>query len=1021
MSMASSPARHRRALITSMPAAIAALMAASLMAFAQAPPGQSSNPFGLTPRQPQTAPPGQRPPQQQQQAPAPAASPVIARVGGRPITQLDFDRVAQPYFNTLRGQLGASFAGEIEKTATFNVLDELVRRELLAIETLRQNIQVSQDELDALLMQDPFFLTDGRFDPVKFANYKTNPGTNYQTVLPRIREMAAISKLDASLRKRFTPASAQVRAEWARRNDQVRFKMLPLLTRDMPLEPEATEAEWAAYFQGHPDQFMRKTRVRLRYARLPLPAEGDTTRAAEEAKALERARAVADSLRQGTLPDTAAELTDSGLFDIPAPSIPGLGRVAGLTDTLGRLDVDSTIRIVGPYTVRDAVILGVVAERQPKHVPPMREVLGDVKRRADQEKRRVTNEADRRAFHETNRERWRGTRASLTRVTLNASTIAVKPPLPQEIDRWYVQHGRSLFGLPDSSKAWVPPLTDSLRAVAGARMTEEQRPQLAAEAMARIVGALRTARDARVPARANGAAAETLTFVKSSGPDTLFNAPFVDSLLASAAATKGTLQGPRAFGPYWAAWRVDAVDTSFVPPYEAVRARSDQEFTTDRRNKDEVEGRGYFEEHRADFMTPVKYALDYVAVRIPPPDSVRIPEAEIRRRYQANAKSYRQEEQVKARHILFMTRDAGQDVDQKAKARADSLLTAIRKDGGDFAELAKRFSQEPGAATSGGDLGWFGRGRMVKEFDEAAFALKPGEISPVVKTQFGYHIIKLEERKAAGLKPFDEVRGEIRLQMAQTRGDSTARRSADALRRRLALGGDAKVLAAPHGGMISAAPIAANEPVPVVGLAQGLAQELPAMKRGKWAPNLYRAADRYLVLRVRENIPPQPAAFDEAKTQAIEGMKSARRRAVLDLKVEAIRSGLSVGASLDSLAAPYGGLKDSGYLGQTAGFMPIVGSEPRMLKKAFTMKPGEVTDTLHVAPGVVWMRLEEQKSGDPSAFKTASAQIEAELTKKKYDEWVEQNKRTVTIEILRPDLKAPRTSPFGAATMSPGR
>jgi peptidyl-prolyl cis-trans isomerase D len=367
-----------------------------------------------------------------------------------------------------------------------------------------------------------------------------------------------------------------------------------------------------------------------------------------------------------------------------------------------------------------------------------------------------------------------------------------------------------------------------------------------------------------------------------------------------------------------------------------------------------------------------------------------------------------------------MTRDPEPGVEKQAKARADSLLAAIRKDGGDFAELARRFSQEPGAPTSGGDLGWFGRGRMVKEFEAAALALKPGEISPVVKTQFGYHIIKLEDRKPAGLKPFDEVRGEIRLQMAQARGDSTARRSANALRRRLALGGDAKVLAAPHGGIVSAPPIAASEPVPAIGSAPGLAQDLPAMKPGKWAPALYRAGDRYLVVRVREQVPIRPAEFDEVKPQAIEAMKSAKRRAVMDRKVASLRLGLSSGASLDSLAAPYGGLRDSGFLGQTAGFVPIVGSEPRVLQRAFAMKPGEVTDTLQVSPGVLWLRLEEKKSGDSDAFRAASAQIEAELAKKRYDSWVEERKKTVRIEILRPDLKGPRSSPIRPMTISTG-
>ncbi|MGH7731872.1 MAG: peptidylprolyl isomerase, partial [Candidatus Eiseniibacteriota bacterium] len=198
------------------------------------------------------------------------------------------------------------------------------------------------------------------------------------------------------------------------------------------------------------------------------------------------------------------------------------------------------------------------------------------------------------------------------------------------------------------------------------------------------------------------------------------------------------------------------------------------------------------------------------------------------------------------------------------------------------------------------------------------------------------------------------------------------------------------------------------------------AQDLPGLAPGKWAPEVYRAGTRYLVLRVRERVPQQPAEFDQVKAQAIDAMKTARRRAMLDEKVVAIRSSLLAGATLDSLAAPYGGLRDTGFLGQAAGFVPTLGNEPRVLRKAFEMKPGAVSDTLQVAAGVVWVRAEEKQSPDPAAFKAASVQIEAELTKKRYDEWIAEKKKTVKIEILRADLRGPRPAPFRPPTISMG-
>ncbi|HET9327012.1 MAG TPA: peptidyl-prolyl cis-trans isomerase [Candidatus Eisenbacteria bacterium] len=985
------------------------LVVAAPLVFAQQPPAQPTSPFwGTSP--PNNPNPFASPlPQPAQASPRQPASPVIARVEGREITEDEYDKIADPYFAQLKAQFGASFDRNMQRTASLNVLDELIKRELLAIESQRQSTPVTQEDIDNVIKDQPFFMTDGKFDPVKFSSYKSDPRSNYQLILPQIKQTAQMRKLDESLRQRFKPTQAQVRAEWAKRYDQVRFKLLPLLTREMPIEPEAPEAEWARYYQAHPDEFAKRTRVRLRYQRLPLPAEGDSTRADEEKKALARARGIADSLRRRTLADTTERFTDTGLFEIPAPIIPSLGRVQGLNDTLAKADTDSTIRVVGPYVASDAVFVGSIVERLPKQVPPMREVLGEVKRRADSEHRRLTAEADRRAYYLAHQDKWRGTRAAITRVTLRESAIATpKPPTPQEVQRWYAQHGHSLFGKPDTSKAWIPPLSDSLRVLVAARITQEQRAKAAHDALAKIVTALRGSRDPRPMAKSAGAAVESLTIYALTSSDTLWRSPFLDSLRNTALASKGVVQGPRLFNAWWAVWRIDAADTGFVPTYEAAKARSDIDFNQEKLKKDEAEARAYFDQHRSEFKTPLKYALDYVAVTIPPADSMKVTDAEVRRRYDATRETYREEEQVKARHILFSTREQGPDVDKKAKARADSLLGGIRKNGGDFAELAKLFSQEPGAANRGGDLGWFGRKRMVKEFEDAAFALKPGEMSPVVKTMFGYHIIKVEDRKAAGIKPFDEVKPGLKAQMAQARADSSAMRAASTLRRKLAAGGDVKALAAPYGGIIGAAPIAANENVPALGMVTGLSQDLPTMTTGKWAAKSYRANTRYAVFRLRQKLPAHPAEFTEAKSQALEAVRNQKRLKALDEKTRAIRTALASGVPLDSIAAPYGGLRDSGPTIRSASYVPMLGMEPRVVEKAFATKLGQTTDSLHVALGRAWLRVEERKSGDPATFTATSAQIEADLAKKRYDAWVDEKKKTVKIEVIRPDLKGPR-------------
>jgi peptidyl-prolyl cis-trans isomerase C len=129
--------------------------------------------------------------------------------------------------------------------------------------------------------------------------------------------------------------------------------------------------------------------------------------------------------------------------------------------------------------------------------------------------------------------------------------------------------------------------------------------------------------------------------------------------------------------------------------------------------------------------------------------------------YESNIKEFEQPETVKATHILFMVEpDAPADVvKQKEEAAAKAAERAAA--GEDFTKLAKELSEEPGASESGGDLGFFPKDRMVPEFADAAFAQKVGDISKPVKTQFGWHVIKVTDKKAAGTVPFDQVKEQV--------------------------------------------------------------------------------------------------------------------------------------------------------------------------------------------------------------------------------------------------------------------
>ncbi len=129
--------------------------------------------------------------------------------------------------------------------------------------------------------------------------------------------------------------------------------------------------------------------------------------------------------------------------------------------------------------------------------------------------------------------------------------------------------------------------------------------------------------------------------------------------------------------------------------------------------------------------------------------------------YTGNPGEFQRPERIHARHILIrVAPDADAAAKEQARTKAADLLTQARA-GGDFAALAKQNSEDPGSGPTGGDLGFFERGQMVAPFDEAAFALMPGQTSEIVETQFGFHIIRLEEKQEAGAVPLTEVRPQI--------------------------------------------------------------------------------------------------------------------------------------------------------------------------------------------------------------------------------------------------------------------
>ena len=276
---------------------------------------------------------------------------------------------------------------------------------------------------------------------------------------------------------------------------------------------------------------------------------------------------------------------------------------------------------------------------------------------------------------------------------------------------------------------------------------------------------------------------------------------------------------------------------------------------------------GYFADHKDEFKIPEKRKIRYLLIDI---DALRakvvVPPSEIERTYNNNLEQYSTPEQVRASHILLKTE--GKD-DAAVKAKAEDILKQARA-GADFAELAKKYSEDEASQKNGGDLDYFGRGRMVAEFDQAAFALEPGKISDLVKTQYGYHIIKVVDKKAATTRPLADVRQQIQDQLAYERAQAQASDLAQALEKEITKPSDLDRVAKEKGLTVQESGFFARDE-PILGLGQSpeAASRAFEMKQGDVAGPL-RASRGFIFETMVAKQDPYVPKLDEVKERVRE-------------------------------------------------------------------------------------------------------------------------------------------------------
>ena len=414
----------------------------------------------------------------------------------------------------------------------------------------------------------------------------------------------------------------------------------------------------------------------------------------------------------------------------------------------------------------------------------------------------------------------------------------------------------------------------------------------------------------------------------------------------------------------------------------------------------------YFDGHKDAFKIPEKRKIRYLLVDI---EALRakvvVPAAEIERAYNANIEQYSTPEQVRASHILLKTE--GKD-DAAVKARAEEVLKQA-KSGADFAELAKKYSEDEASQKNGGDLDYFGRGRMVAEFDQAAFALEPGKISDLVKTQYGYHIIKVVDKRAAITRPLADVRQQIQDQLAYERAQAQAADLAQSLEKQVTKPADFDRVAKEKGLIVQESGFFARDE-PILGLGQSpeAASQAFDMKQGDVAGPL-RAPRGFVFETMVAKQDPYVPKIDEVKDKVREEVIKQKARDLSQQKAAEIASKLKSAPDFDKAAKAAGLEAKTTELIARDSPIPDLGVAKAVEDAAFKLPQGGVSDAIATDNGTAIVKVLEKQTVTAADWTSAKDRFREELLTDRrnrfFGAYMVKAKQKMKIEVNRETLQ----------------
>ena len=406
-----------------------------------------------------------------------------------------------------------------------------------------------------------------------------------------------------------------------------------------------------------------------------------------------------------------------------------------------------------------------------------------------------------------------------------------------------------------------------------------------------------------------------------------------------------------------------------------------------------------YESHKAEYRVgeqrKIRFLLlDQDQARL----KVAVTPGEIQRDYNNNIARYQTPEQIRASHILLKTEGKSEAT---VRAQAEEILKQV-KGGADFAALAKKVSEDE-SKTNGGDLDYFSRGRMVPEFDTAAFALQPGQTSELVKSQFGFHIIRVTDRKPEVTRPLEEVRTEIQDRLTAQKANQQVIDRAGQLAERIKSPEDLDKAAVESGTKIQESDFFTRDsPIPGLGVAPEAASTAFRLNDKEiGGPVATPRGPAFLMVSQKKD--PYVPMLDEVKERVREDVIRARAAEMSQARAREVAESLRAARDFTAAAKAQGVEAKETALIARGSALPEIGMSPEVDKVAFSLPVNGVSDAIATSEGTVIVRVTERDEVTPDELKKGRESFRAELLLDRRDRffnaYMTKRKEKTAIEI----------------------